>query len=689
MSKSAPPAVLRELFSIVLGIGDDLTLTYVSPLAGKNIGAAAVGSRIDDVFTPIRPNSISTLEALSGGRGSLFLLKDKDDTYAIRGQLVLSCDGRRWFVGAPWLAWLRDKFPGCSPMIEDFPIHDAQMDQLFLLSSERLMVSDLEALNADLERARDESEAAHTAKDRFFAHLSHEMRTPLNGLISALELMQDRRGTESEDYENRPDLLRMAITAANQVMDVVNTSLDVSSEETDDNDRSPVDIRAFVAATADIVRPRAEARGIDLDVQITEDVPARETLAAGKLRAILLNLLGNALDFTKEGVVSVFVGRMTGIDEQGALLFKVTDTGPGIAQSDLENIFKPYWSQREAGQFGQDIGTGLGLDIVKRHCEEMGAHILVDSKPGLGTTFSVMIPSKTAPVDKIQSPAPQQQKEKRSGSGKALPGKVLLVDDNETNLMLGCMLLESLGHEVFSANNGQTAIDMAAALSFDIILMDMDMPDMNGAQTCREILNRLGEDAPPILAMTAFSDGQAVSEAKASGMQEFITKPITAEALDAVISAWLEDDQRDALSTITEIKEERGDVPLVDDGVVDEIRRQVGQKNLSLVVEKLGGEIASRTELMRQSVASGNVEDMRRQCHAVSATLSSLGLSRAGAEIETLQSRLREAAQQEGDASSNVLDIDSAQRATEVIEVIDASYRLLRQSIWSETSTPA
>ena len=378
-----------------------------------------------------------------------------------------------------------------------------------------------------LEQARDEAKAASVAKGQFLANMSHEIRTPLNAVvgISDLLLRDDLAGTQRQ----RVELLRSSATA---LLGVLGDILDFSKIEADRLvlESRPIDLRNLVGECRGLFEPLAIEHGIALDIDLEPDLP-RILGDTARLRQILVNLLGNAFKFTQEGRVDLRIRQLDSAPPR--LRFEVGDTGAGIPTEALESLFDPF-TQADASASRRQSGSGLGLAICHRLVEAMEGRIGVESELGRGSLFWVEIPFETS--DSPEPPtAPAQPFE-------PLGGHVLLVEDNPVNRHVAVAMLDKLGIEAEVAEDGRHALELFTPNRFDLILMDCQMPELDGYAATRAIRQREQEtETPPIpiLALTADAQEENRRRCLEAGMDDYLAKPLRIEVLHTHLSRWL------------------------------------------------------------------------------------------------------------------------------------------------------
>ena len=386
-----------------------------------------------------------------------------------------------------------------------------------------------------LAQARDAAESANRAKSNFLANMSHEIRTPLAAIVGMVELMQ--QGAVSPEQRNQ---LQTLATAAESLLTLINDILDISKIEAGklELEAVPFDLRLLVNDVVGVLGLPAQRKGLSLRVEVDGTLPAALVGDAGRLRQVLLNLVGNAIKFTSSGEVALRVEETRGL-EPGPLCplrFTVRDTGVGIPDDKLDRIFKPF-EQADESTSRMHGGTGLGLTISARLVERMGGRLTVCSEVGRGTTFSFQIAlpvaeSGAAEPGRFGSPATA------SRAPSAAPAlHVLLAEDNPVNQQVLSLLLKKAGHRVTVADNGRKALEAVGQEKFDLILMDVQMPEMDGLRCTRLI--RAHEKAVgghvPIVAVTANALQGERQRCLGAGMDEYLTKPVRGRDLYGLI----------------------------------------------------------------------------------------------------------------------------------------------------------
>ena len=389
-------------------------------------------------------------------------------------------------------------------------------------------ISDRKHVEAQLVEAKEAAESASRAKSDFLAMMSHEIRTPLNGVLGFAELLD---GTTLD--ANQRDYVHTIRENGSNLLHVLNDILDYSKIEAGKLaiDSQPTVLREIVASAAETFRAKAEAKKLQLITEVAPGTPAVVSVDALRLQQILMNLVSNAVKFTAVGSVRLAVESLDATNGNGRapLRFTITDTGIGIAGDDLPRLFEPF-EQLDISMARRFSGTGLGLSIVHRLVRMMNGRIAATSAPGQGTTFVVDL---SLPILAPSVPAAAAV---RAPIAKPFPhAAVLLVEDNPVNRRLARLMLERLGYDPDEAEDGAVAVALAMQRAYDVVLMDIQMPGMDGYEAARRILERTPRTQ--VIALTAHAMPADRERSAASGMCQHLTKPVRLEDLREALAA--------------------------------------------------------------------------------------------------------------------------------------------------------
>ena len=484
-------------------------------------------------------------------------------------------------------------------------------------------ISNRKAAEKGLTEARDRALAGEKAKAEFLALMSHEMRTPLNGLLGTMDLLRDHKLTERQT-----DLLDHMQSSGHLLLGLVNDVLDLSKFEAGKQraETRPFDITRLLDGVVETTMSLAAASGNSVAWSWQGEPDAQVLGDSRRLRQVLLNLVSNAIKFTRAGSIDIEVERLPG--QEDLVEFRVIDTGIGIAPENLARIFKDFETldssyARRAG------GTGLGLGISKRFVGLMGGEIGVESEPGEGSMFWLRVP---LPVEEqASSDTTKSAKKTPDADGVARPLSILLVEDNEINRFVARAMIEAEGHSVTEAVNGKAGVEWAQAQEFDVILMDISMPVMDGQEAARAIRAGNGASAnSPIVAVTAHALPEEIAGFKAAGMKHCISKPIDRKALLGLLNEL-------AIRTgHPEPDPTAQEALLLDTNILNELRDTLGATQTARLIGKCINELD--TSIQELSETATDDEALGATAHKCAGSCSSFGMvamRRALGRIET------------------------------------------------------
>lgn len=523
------PDDLARLFPAYLEIDRAGAIRSVGPSLAAAGESALPGTTFFDAFSVEHPCDIGTIEELRGCERPLILASISSEGPRLRG--VACPRGESTFLLVALIPRIEDASGRATYTFADFSPADGTPDMLLALEFRSGLLADARRLASRLEVERQAASRANAAKTAFLATMSHEIRTPMNGILGIASILADT-GVSEEQRE----LLETMRESGEALMGIISNVLDLSKIEADslEVEESCFSLPRVIDGVCALFQPIAETKGVRFDRDVAITYPDLVGDAA-RVRQIAINLLSNAVKFTGSGSVTLRV-RDRAEDGGAVCEIAVSDTGIGIGSHALERLFEPF-HQADSSTTRCFGGSGLGLAITRRLCEKMGGEVTVESRVGRGSRFTATLPFPVA--------VPPQAGPSAGDADARLPSfpctpRVLVVEDNATNRLVVSKYLDRLGIEHAFAHDGVQALTAWEEGGFSTVLMDIQMPNLDGFEATRELRRReqaSGRARVAVIGLTADAMLQRRDEAFAVGMDGFLTKPLHFDDLRSAIQA--------------------------------------------------------------------------------------------------------------------------------------------------------
>ena len=498
---------------------------------------------------------------------------------------------------------------------------------------------------AEMRQARDDARAANRAKSDFLATMSHEIRTPLNGVIAMADHLLEK--TLPSDHR---EPLEIISKSSEHLLRVINDILDYSKLEAKkvEFEKRPFAVASLVENVVEMFAVQADDKGLRLDVRFAPDLPAQVSGDAARLRQILLNLVSNAIKFTERGHVCVEVACRDDVPDlakpepQARLVFIVRDSGVGMSEEALSHLFTEFWQADNtiSRRYG---GTGLGLAISRRMAEQMGGGVEVASALGVGSAFTLSVPVTRLAADALPA-ADREDVEKSSASENFAGRRILLTEDNPTNRQIARTILARTGAQIDTAQDGLEAVASARAVAYDLILMDIHMPNMNGIDATRAIRSL---PAPygraPIIALSASAFREDQEDCRAAGMNDFLAKPYRGAPLREIVARHM-----GLVEPVSApANAENGQAAAAQPGYHDQpafefecfaiLGIEIGHEDARELMTEFLADARHRLDDMRALLARQEMISLKEAAHALKSSSAMLGLARLAAVSKELE----------------------------------------------------
>jgi PAS domain S-box-containing protein len=482
-----------------------------------------------------------------------------------------------------------------------------------------------------------ENQKAMKAREDFFSAMSHEIRTPLNAIIGMGDLLAKRNPKKDQQK-----LLQTLNFSAKNLLGLINNILDFSKIEAGKIvlEKTNLNLRDLLKNIQLSLKSWAQNKGIELGLDINDNVPTIVQGDSVKLSQILNNLISNGLKFTDKGSVTISASLQEKAEDLYTVRFSITDTGIGIEEDKIDDIFNPFL-QADSSTSRKYGGTGLGLSIVKNLVELQGGEISVTSKSGEGTTFDILLPFREADKEQPVQTLPINQIQNLKWQMRL---KVLYVEDVSTNQILMEEMLNDWGISVEMANNGNEALEMIDDCVYDLILMDIQMPGLDGFETTRMIRAKDGEyfRNVPILAMTASTSESMKHEIMRSGMQDIVLKPVNIDELRSKIvehTSVVDDSSEEIINTA-----EPDDVESNNHSIRFDKTDQLFLGNVIRYQEflkKALEEFSINLELLEDAVSKQDLTTFRHISHRMKNILATFGIDELSNHLDEIRDKMQ------------------------------------------------
>ncbi len=521
--------VINQISTVSFSLDNRLKVSRTSKLLQKSCPNLEGGKLLD--FFEIRRPEVNSYQDLVRNANELILAVSKDGNFAFRGQFILSSDldGELKFVGTPWLSWMASN-SDFSLSIKDFPPFDAQLDYLVYLTTEKQRRTEMDSLNCELKKAKEAVENTLQSQSELFSMMSHEMGTQIASIYAAINMLQEKELNESDR-----SFVQISRNAIKNLRIIFDQALNYSKLKHKGLKNEPIvfEPEELLESLLESFSSMLEERCVRLTYNYTG---AKAVFAdAMKIKHVLSNLVDNALKHTEKGSINIFFDFQI---ERQKIRFRVADSGKGIPIDQQQYIFSEFWTSKS--YISSEIGSGLGLAICKKMLDCMGGSICFESIENKGSCFYVELPAMLA--DGLDNNHSYQTEEipKEPSLGIEQPkGKLLLVDDNMTNCYLTQLHLNAQGFEVEIAKDGRQAIEKVRQNKFDLVLMDISMPDMDGIEATKRIRElEQGVDLP-IIAFSAFDDLEKQFNLKEIGISNILHKPAEISEIKNIIKQYV------------------------------------------------------------------------------------------------------------------------------------------------------
>ncbi|GAB4326838.1 MAG: hypothetical protein OHK0038_00300 [Flammeovirgaceae bacterium] len=572
---------------------------------------------------------------------------------------------------------LKHKNGGMRSIISNFRMVYDKEGKPHLVEGIARDITELKRATEEMRQAKELAEKSLEVKKQFLSNMSHEIRTPMNGIIGMIDLLK-----ETPLNEEQKDFVFTIKKSSETLLTILNDILDLSKIEAGKMELRPmpISLRKTIEKLHSLFVQHAASKGTKFTFNIQPSVPDIIFADETRLLQILSNLSSNAIKFTENGVVNINVKSSRKFSKQHIIMFEVQDTGIGIAPENLDLLFKQF-SQVEGAYTRKYGGTGLGLAISQELCRLMNGDIGVESEVGVGSTFWFTI--ETEECLDLEPTNTRGEKTTSISSTFKAPPQVLLVDDNSTNLKVATSILEKAGCKVTRAQSGKKAIEWVMQSNFDVILMDIQMPEMNGVEATQEIRKLKPNLEAPIIAMTAFSMQEEKESFLKAGMDDYLSKPIKAEELIGKVKDWMiklgklhlienkptagekpfkmiekampdfhKSEEKNSLDTFNTQTEEGW---LINLDNVKELEKYGGIEMIADTYNEFHDEVIELIKQLDEAIAKGDAKEAKSAMHTIKGTSATLGIERLSKIAKIAEAKLKEGNTQDLDKDARIV----------------------------------
>lgn len=494
--------------------------------------------------------------------------------------------------------------------------------------------------------AKEQAERANAIKANFVATMSHEIRTPINGMMGIMNVLAEESLTAEQHR-----MLNIAIASGENLREIVSDVLDYSKMEAGkvEIETRPFNLQQLIADLIDLSRFQAEKKGLSLQVMMSKDLSSHVQGDPQRLRQILLNLISNAIKYTETGRVTLHVTQLieskTKQQSVGMYRFEVVDTGIGISTPDQNRLFERF-TQLDTSYTRRAAGTGLGLVITRQLVQLMNGEIGVDSRPGQGSKFWVVLPLQIDAVPKLTQPETRS-----TSSARYIDARILVAEDNPANLIVTQRYLEKAGCKVDCAFDGLEALKMAETTNYDLILMDVSMPNMDGIEAVQRLRMGSGASATqPVIALTAHVQQSDIDRCLDAGMSDYLSKPVSYPELTAMLDKCLPSQPpspptedsifKVAASILPDTNEINHDI--FNGSRLQRLSGEIGEAKTHQVVQIYLEDSAKRMRRIMGACPSTEFSIIQAEAHALKSSSADLGLEKLAALLARLEQAANE-----------------------------------------------